>query len=138
MKNNIKEDYCSLDISKLLKDKGFKVLTKTYYMGSGKMYEWDTVLNGNNKAYTKEIYSRPSHNVAIKWIRENFGIHIKIDWFLDENNKIDWDFCIQKIGTYINEVGNSFYLRDYDPENGFMSHEEATEESLLYTLKHLI
>lgn len=150
MNNNIQEDYCSFEVSKLLKEKGFDVSSTWYFLIKdsckgvfGKLNigerrvnmgaEVDMILIKNgNYAY------QPTHSLAIKWIRENFGIHIKLDWFTDEEKSIDWDFSIQKIGTDIDERGNSEYLRDYDVETGFNTPEEATEAALLYTLKNLI
>lgn len=37
IKNNIEESYCSFEVSKLLKEKGFGVATSTYYKEPGKL-----------------------------------------------------------------------------------------------------
>lgn len=140
MNNNIGEDRCSFEVSKLLKEKSFSVPVNSYYRISGDIrfgaathYDWN-----HPKDQDDYYISCPTHALAIKWIRENFGIHIKIDWFPTEENLIDWDYSIQKIGVDIDEKGNSQYLRDYDPESSFSSPEEATEAALLYTLTKLI
>lgn len=62
MNNNIQEAYCSFEVSKLLKEKGFDVKQlRTYHR------EGETVLC-------------PTHALAIEWIRVNFGIHINSVW----------------------------------------------------------
>lgn len=132
MNNNIQEDYVSFETAKLLKEKGFDVhCNSLYYDNSGNVSEIGNYNSEDNEEDGPHS-SRPSQTLSVKWIRENFGMHIKIDWFLKDDNSIDWDFCIQKIGTDIDEKGNSEYLRDYDPETGFNSPEEATEAALKY------
>lgn len=135
MNNNITEDYCSFEVSKLLKEKGFAVSGYLNEVWLGNSYKGKVCTAVMGLGVSSKL---PTHALAIKWIRENFGIHIKIDWFTKDDNSIDWDYSIQKIGTDIDERGDSDYLRDYDPEVGFNSHEEAESAALLYTLKHLI
>lgn len=60
MNNTITEDYCSWDVSYLLKQKGLWIPSLIQY------YE--------NQQYLQGI----THSLAIKWVRENFGYHITI------------------------------------------------------------
>ena len=148
MDNSITEDYCSFEVSKLLKEKGLCIHNTTGYDVKGNVYlhqgGQEPVCNGQKyyegRNYIEEEFlcSRPTHSLAIKWIRENFGIYIKIDWFIKEDNSIDWDFSIQKVGPNIDKKGNSEYLKYYDEEIGYNSPEEAIEAALKYVLKTLV
>ena len=128
MNNNITEDYCSFEVAKLLKEKGFRVPTEKHYMGSKKIYDISPSSDHNNPSYTKEMYSAPTHALAVKWIRDNFDIHITT------------------ARTYTNSEYNFFYQIYFLQKKEkillqctyFKSPEEATEAALLYTLKHLI
>lgn len=53
MNNNIQESYCSYEVSKLLKEKGFGVPNQLAFTGRG-----------------------ITHALAIEWVRVNFGIWI--------------------------------------------------------------
>lgn len=64
--------------------------------------------------------------LAIKWIRENFGIHIFPDFGLG------WESIIVPVGY----SGDGQFLKD--GLTNFKTPEEATEAALLYTLKNLI
>lgn len=132
MINNIEEDYCSFEIAKLLKEKKFDVNTLFYYWESGdigngyvgKLGSYDGCYNLAKFDYPKDnICAMPTHALAIKWILENFGIHIWVDY----DNKLK-HYC----GNYmtINKSDNNWINKN--------SFEEATEAALLFTLQNLI
>ena len=76
--NNIEEDYCSFEVSNLLKEKGFDVhCTYFYNEGSGWRLQSDSII----KTGSGDWIHCPTHALAIKWIRENFGIHIWINCY---------------------------------------------------------
>lgn len=164
MNNNIivTEDYCSFEVSKLLKEKGFRQKTLCFFFEDGEFRQnllvettgmdygskftteyselnedWNngflTKKDGSrcfgcnkNKGYL-ETCSSPTHTLAIKWIRENFGVHIFTDF------GIGWEAIIIPVGY----IGKGTF-----PELGQISNystpEEALEAALLYTLKNLI
>ena len=169
MNNNITEDYVSFEVAKLLKEKGFKA-----YPEYNRCYielatnEW--------REYTREGYEqldvsigigsnlviiRPTQNVTIKWIRENFGIHITSQpiWY-SKNTKIAYFYLIYKNpeeelgnnedrfsailegshqevkGNYINDEKYDKLL--FDTKFAFNSPEEAIEAALRYCLENLI
>lgn len=110
MNNNITEDYCSWDVSYLLKQKGLWILHLIQY------YENQQLLQGI------------THSLAIKWIRENFGIHISVHhWTNQPVGNDTWKDAYQ---GFVN--GDAMDVRI------FQKHEEAVEAALLYTLKNLI
>lgn len=130
MNNNIEEDYCSFEVSKLLKEKGFQVPTVFYFrITGGHMFPQPNPFNHNDDSKNETAggmtyVSAPTHALAIKWIRENFHIHIWVEKYLSESIEIFYEYFVD------NHVGNSGY--------GYNNPEEATEAALLYTLKNLI
>lgn len=112
MKNiNVQEDYCSFEVSKLLNSKGLPGL-KNFPI---------------TKKHWKAANLKYTHALAIKWIRENFGIHITA--LKSYNTEKEYTY---EIVWYTDNIQNS-YMADY-----YNSHEEATEAALLYTLENLI
>lgn len=137
--NNMNEDYCSFEVSKLLKEKGFEP-----FLHFNQCYI--EVYTNDWREYTKEAYEqldrsigigksiliiRPTHALAIKWIRENFGIWILVDWCESK-----WCYEIQDIKRA--ESISRKMACHIKTELHFNSPEEATEAALLYTLNNLI
>ncbi len=123
MNNNITEDYCSFEICKLLKEKGFSVYCTLLYTEEGKQNDVGNYNGVDDDNYIS--YSRPTHSLAIKWIRENFGFNIYSRNFSD-----------LKFRSYIVDANGD--MEHAMTETPFNSPEEATEAALLYTLQNLI
>lgn len=122
----INEDYCSYEVAKLLKEKGFNEPTWTRYEDDneiifGDKYDWNNSPMGQ--------ISAPTHQMAMKWLREIYGLHIWVDYSrLDCNEKQPylWNIVETKIdGDYWGGTYNK------SPKN-------AVESALNYTLKNLI
>ena len=83
MNNNITEDYCSFEVSKLFYNKEAR-----FSCPHGQMFSWEGVelLCAVESPRWKNVYAgsrtpdivRPTHALAIKWIRQNFGFNIRI------------------------------------------------------------
>lgn len=142
--NNIKESYCSFEVSDLLKKADFHVPVRTYsnihdkhklihegfdseYWGDNRIKDWNADIIGI-KPFTG-FMSRPTHVIAIEWICVNFGIWIyassKDDfsewvWRIDFDN---WDMYKNKATSEL-----AFYPTPQD----------ATEAALKYVLENLI
>lgn len=144
--NNIRESYCSFEVSKLLKEKEFRVPCNYYYLEK----DYADLLNKNREFFNlperfKEgdvgeqkdkkhkgrlvdrnkydtTTSRPTHGLAIEWIRLAFNMWITIGYLGDGYN------CTvqNKEGYTKKAMGN------------FNTPQEATEAILLYTLQKLI
>lgn len=148
MNNSIKEDYCSFEVSKLLKDKGFwivddEIIRRAWIYVPNNTWsfttfgreemdsynEWALVRRGIEghipSHYKNNIALAPTHDLAIKWIRENFGIHIHIEYIDDI---LLFLYVITTIKTNTIEKDEAKYN----------SPEEAVEAALLHTLKELI
>jgi len=125
MNNNITEDYCSFEVSKLLKEKGFDIYSESYYLDNTKeLREYVGCYNTLDQEKDNPHSIRPTHSLAIKWIRENFGYYIGV--LISTNTK--YSYSIQMTdGEYVQITSNN-----YD------SPEEATEAALKYVLEKLV
>jgi len=97
--NSIEEDYCSFEICKILKEKGFDIITLSGY----NLKTQESLTSFPTRNSDQIALSRPTHALAIKWIRENFNIHIWVEhklghfkpwvWFYNKSQNTEpWDF----------------------------------------------
>ena len=83
------EDYVSLDIARLLKDKGFRNITNRYYNAQYAQIRTtsDTfMMDWNDEAYMKKLgmegaIAIPTLQMTMKWLREVHDIHLSITPF---------------------------------------------------------
>lgn len=101
----IKEDYCSFELSKLLKEKGFKQ-------------------EGCHKSYSMEGPVAPTHQMAMKWLREKDIDIIIMPLFKLKEGRI-YCYEIHSDNTDV-RVGR------------FETYEEAVEAAIKYSLENLI
>lgn len=142
--NNIKEDYVSFEVAKLLKEKGFENPTLTSWENeNGEIVESNIKdvfhpVNYNLKGWHK--VSRPTHALAIEWIRVNHNIWIEIYPTVIEYNeskdKLKWTWRGQGLDKfYHNSRLKDTSFRDTTYYN---SPQEAVESALKYVLTELI
>lgn len=126
--NDIKEDYCSFEVSKLLKEKGFDIKCKTFFnAGSGWKIQNDDILRCGSD---DDIIERPIIQMAIEWIRVNFGIHINSSFtFRVDYDKIYYSFLIYRQ----DDTGIEFFKKGEE----YNSPQEANEQAILFTLNNL-
>ena len=105
---NITEDYCSYEVAKLLKEKGFDYQGFDYIDFEGEVIRQD----------------RPTHQMAMKWLREVHKIHCNIDYIEDSST--------YKYYIYTNELRKHSNFKHYD------TYEQAVEAALKYSLENLI
>ena len=137
----IKEAYCSFEVSKLLKEKGFvaqEIYYIYYYYEEDDGYCFEKLLNGN-KFDSKKMVAVPSHQMAMAWLREEKNLIITIDYdrypvISDENKyktRIGYGYNIQTKGNPEDYYGmHSEYV--------YNSYEEAIEAALKFCLTKLI
>lgn len=128
----IKEAYCSYEVAKLLKEKGFNVPVWTRYENNddnnevifGDKYDWNNSPMGQ--------ISAPTHQMAMAWLREKHNVCITI--YPDKENgyeavlydtENDVEIVLQSFGVYGIHIYEVIY-------------EDAVEEALKYTLENLI
>jgi len=125
----ITEDYCSYEVAKLLKEKGFNEPTWTRYEDNDEVIFGDKY-NWNNSPIGQ--ISAPTHQMAMKWLRDVHNICITI--YPDKEKgyeavlydiKNDVEIILQSFGVY----GSHIFEESF---------EEAVEVALKYSLKNLI
>jgi len=124
----IKERYCSFEVSKLLQEKGFDENVSGYYN------IWDSKINppvwGANtyrRSEAQHLYIKaPTHQMACDWVRGK-GWYIEIPLSFDDDGNAVYSAIISSIDSFISaRIGV------------FPSVEEATEEALKFVLTKLI
>jgi hypothetical protein len=138
----ITEDYVSIEIAKLLREKGFDTKCTTVYTITECVFKnrsnrggiafkankfFDMQLGGY-KASGKSVYA-PTLQMAMKWMRESKGIAIVpiLSSVLD-NEKFLWD--IEIIVAKTNETYHQGWV--------YESYERACEAAIKYCLTNLI
>lgn len=126
----IKEDYCSFEISKLLKEKGFDWMCNGYYNKDDEYSEpyfgdGEGADNWNNQAPSvKDLWcSAPTHQMAMKWLRERHDLHIEVIY-----------------NPYYKEYKGCMYknIGEYNYTEFYSTYEETVEAALKYCLTELI
>ena len=138
----ITEDYCSYEVAKLLKEKGFDEECYQKYDGEG-------YLSFNHVGYINaekpnEDFSAlaPTHQMAIKWLREVHNIFIQIN----RDNQYYEGTPVTPITEHDKKRGHSseYYAVVLDAKSNsnsfehFDRYEEAVEAALKYSLENLI
>ena len=127
LNNNIKEPICSFEISNLLKEKGFDVLSTAFYhktkkeLVDPKSYA-DLAINKNSDFSTASFITAPTQSIALEWIRVNFDINIE-SHVVGEKGYFSYT-------VYINGAKKL--------KERFDTPQEAIEAGLLYALTKLI
>jgi hypothetical protein len=131
----ITEDYVSLEVAKLLKEKGFNECTNRYY--NAQFDEIRTVSDTfmtywNNEDRMKVLMMEgaiaiPTYQMVMKWLREVYNIVISIFPTIETDVIVreDYNYTIYKNRTAIYQ-------------NCSLTYEQSCEESIKYTLKNLI
>lgn len=127
----ITEDYCSFEVSKMLKEKGFNEPCRAVYEEKILRNTLCDYLNSQLSSYV----CAPTHHMAMKWIREVHHKHCCIGYDVDLN----WFFQIADLKVIIEHFDYP-ETKYYHTENetGFDSYEEACEMAIKYVLENLI
>ena len=123
----ITEDYVSLEIAKLLKEKGFDIPLNYLYNSYGKKC-YATSYNWNQTLGDFQDYSCPTLQMAMKWLRETHSLHITIKIYTAPNG-IVYAYEIDKLGH------TASFLKE---KSGFENNENACEAAIKYSLENLI
>ena len=123
---------------RLLKEKGFDAETNTYYYSTSEytkseMYKSYNNTNWNNNEY---YYSAPTHQMAMKWLRDAKEIYIcpKLRCFFDgKQHYYKWEPTILRLPS-----NNIIYPQPMDMCKHYESYTEAVEAALKYSLENLI
>ena len=122
----ITEDYCSYEVAKLLKEKGFNEECFALYNPDGVLIQSGIRLNNIQVGRVKGSYSAPTQQMAMRWLREVHNIDICV--FPYESDYIRYSY---EVKIYKNK---EMYLSITDSK----TYEEAVEAALKYSLEKLI
>lgn len=135
---NDDEVYVTSDIAKQLREKGFdkNCRSRFYQQPSGNIEVYNTLVGENfNRSELRNTWSRPTHQMVMKWLREKYNIHIAVNLGADADNPNHVFYNPQiaifephKHVTYLGEFG----------EDEFDANEQACEAAIVYCLTHLI
>lgn len=123
----MKEAYCSYGVSELLKKKGFDEECTHYYdLDDGTEYtNGARVRNSRTETYC----TSPTHQMAMKWLREIHHIFIEISTSIDLNCNYHFNYgVLDKECKYVRRG-----YTDFD-----WNYEDAVEAALKYCLEKLI
>lgn len=122
----IKEAYCSFEVAKLLKEKGFnEPCYMSYWLRTKDSIEF-THLEQSSNNYSDCLFA-PTHQLAMAWLREVYDLHIIAFPYKAFNKK---KYCCQVYKTF-NLLGCEKYINER-----LDSYEEAVEAALKYVLEH--
>lgn len=130
----ITEDYVSFELAKLLDEKGFDIVTNcSYYIGSSDEYvcKYGDLIGHPAFHYDKFI-SAPTHQRAMKWLREIHKIHVEIwpTYDTDTDEHTGWGITVSDLSDF-----GGVYLGD---ASGYKTYEEAVEVALKTTLENFV
>lgn len=141
----ITEDYVSFEVAKLLKEKGFNEPCWNCYYDSELEHYFRPV---KNNEWPLNRVSVPTHQMALKWLREvhNIVIEINTDDYMtttDGKLKVSYSYTIW---TFIRHLGETGLIDARYDDRAFwqenvkvgQSYEEAVEAALKYALENLI
>jgi len=115
----VKEAYCSFEVAKLLKEKGFDEPVQHFYKFDSKELYRGTVFT--NTQIGDKFYNAPTHQMAMAWLREVHNIFIVIEPYSNTS-------CYFSLWE-----GDNYYENPL--RKGFPSYEETVEQALKYCLK---
>lgn len=133
----IEESYCSFEVAKLLKEKGFNAELSTFYSPKGELQVWcpsDKLTNSGTETGWWSCLA-PSHQMAMAWLRkEHHKIIIirygKVGYAGEPSSKWHlqwWWELLNKRGEFCESNMNT----------GNSSPEEAIEEAIKHVLENL-
>ena len=122
------EDFCSYEVAKLLKEKGFDKFNT--YGWDEQLFDKEHPRNFSISFDNKEHWiSCPSQSMAMKWLREEHNIFIQISAVLqDQPFGLHYRPSIQDYHAYAR----------HDNFIEYVTYEEAVEAALKYSLENLI
>lgn len=118
------EDYVSFEVAKLLKSKGFDEKVRAFYNDrTHKLQLMDAVID-NEKPFNLCLLA-PTHQMALKWLRENSPF---VNIIIKHNNK-------NKYFGVIEEMNTGMMLHLFDSCDNY---EDAVEVAIKYCLTEIL
>ena len=134
----ITEDYVSYEVAKLLKEKGFDEQCRDFYRQENGNWLHRTTYEYNyfnlQMPRWEDCYSCPTHQTAMKWLREVHNKHCDIGYDID----LEWFFQIIDLKETVEYDYPETKYYHTENESGFNSYEDAVEAAIKYCLENLI
>lgn len=122
----IEEAYCSFEVSKLLKEKGFDEKVSTYYLVHSNDFP-EFFDKKDEFPDPEDVWLKcPTHQMAMAWLREIHFLWIDIDPLT--NYKWTWSIWLMNDPNF--KMGESSQVTS--------NYKEAVETALKYALENLI
>lgn len=122
----IEEAYCSFEVSKLLKEKGFDEKVSTYYLVHSNDFP-EFFDKKDEFPDPEDVWLKcPTHQMAMAWLREIHFLWIDIDPLT--NYKWTWGIWLMNDPNF--KMGESSQVTS--------NYKEAVEAALKYALENLI
>ena len=124
-KKDMIEDYVSYETAKLLKERGFDGECRDYYSTDGHFYSEDFKSDWNHGGEAIVIFSAPTLQMAMKWLREVHNIFIQVELY-------------SKYDNYCFELFQNTHRLIIEHREVYNSYEESCEAAIKYCLENLI
>jgi len=127
-KDLIQETYCSFEVAELLKEKWFDEKCRAEYRAKDKLDV--TLFHYRNTDINENACTAPTHQMAMKWLREVHGIFICIEF----------DVPTFTADIYKMNETDEYGCAKYIPPTiaNCKTYEEAVEAAIKYVLENLI
>lgn len=125
------EDYCSYEVAKLLKEKGFNEDIETEFISidDTHIFKKNNYSDRNSTLLLNE-YSAPTHQMTMKWLREVKGLFIAI-------NCDDLNYNWQVFDVHHRDK-NGEPICQSESFGGYYNFKKATDDAIKYCLEKLI
>ena len=129
----ITEDYVSYETAKLLKERGFDGECRDYYSTDGHFYSEDFKSDWNHGGEAIVIFSAPTLQMAMKWLREVYNLFISISiWLRHKDGTVQYYYEIRNLNNKDFETIAGSTIAEFD------SPEKTYEAAIKYCLEKLI
>ena len=128
-----REDYCSYEVSKLLKEKGFDVYGDGSFDSSIKVWmeysPFGKIRDISTATPSVKGFPAPTLQMAMKWLREVHNLYVEVSLSCDRENKNAKIF-----DASIFNLQNQRYKK----LGNIQGYEQASEAAIKYCLENLI
>ena len=128
----IEERYCSSEVSRLLREKGFDEACTRLYYNDDLEFVNDNVYGHvlrNSSIANKDFITAPTHQMACDWLREVHKIFIEISVSIDLNGDYHYRYSVLNKDCKYARKGYTSFDWNYT---------DAVEEALKYSLENLV
>ena len=121
----IKEDYVSFEVAKLLNEKGFDIsCLSTYDINNGKQYFHTSYIMCATRI------NAPTHQIVMKWLVQKYRLYVNV------TPSVEGYYWTERWHAYVEDLNKKYPFGKFI--GTFNSNEEAAEAAIKYCLENLI